>query len=304
MGEHYEKQMFFDLSSNTFQEKQLVDWDLSFESSDNGYGVFLNTGYDIKICKSDYYTLIEPKTKDSNFIKQEMIKHELLDGSDGKVETSAIGDWRKDTVSDGNGGFLYRIYFIQLPYGSDRFRRLQIMGVSDSVYAIKVTKLYENNAPITEINKNKAQNFTFYSFKNGGHVVDNAEPPKETWDIEFTQYKTVIPNPPTTIRYLLTGVLSNRNNVAVATDFTSDWDKLDKNCIHNYTFDTDRDAIGWDNWKTYTSPGSAGGKYVVNSKITYIIRDTDGHYYKLRFLDFYDKLGKRGNPKFEYIRIR
>ncbi len=299
MGDNYEKQMYFDLSSNTFIEKQLVDWDISFESSDNGFGVFINTGYNIKVRKANIYNLNETLVRDTTYIKQQS---ELVDGSDGKISSSAIGDWRSYKINDGSGGYIYGIYFIELSYltGTDRFRRLQIIGVSDSVYAIKITKLDEFNAPITLIHKNKMQNFTFYSFKNGGGVVDNVEPPKTMWDIEFTKYKTVIPNPPTTILYSVLGVFSNRNNVTVGIDSTSKFEDIDAKYISNYNFSTNKDAIGYE-WKTFDRTSYV---YTVNSNITFIIKDTDGDYYKMRFLDYYDKFRVKGNPKFEFIRIK
>jgi hypothetical protein len=304
MGDNYEKQMYFDFSTNTFQEKQLVDWDLSFESTDDGFGIFSNTGYNINIRKANIYNLNEFYASDTDFIMKLPV---LVDGSNGKVSTSAIGDWKTYKIYDVSvNGFIPGIYFIELSYlsGKDRFMRLQILNVNDSAYTCKITKLNQNNSSYTIIPKNKAQNFTFYSFKNWGGVVDNAEPPKETWDIEFTKYKTIIPNPPTTILYTLSGVFSNRNKVEVATDFSNKFDEIDANSINQYIFNTDRDAIGYDNWKTFNYANGANGKYTVNSKITYIIKDTEGKYYKLRFLDFYDKQGRRGNPKFEFIRIK
>jgi hypothetical protein len=42
----------------------------------------------------------------------------------------------------------------------------------------------------------------------------------------------------------------------------------------------------------------------VNAKITFIIQDTDGQIYKLRFLDFYNAKAEKGYPKFEFLRIR
>ena len=48
----------------------------------------------------------------------------------------------------------------------------------------------------------------------------------------------------------------------------------------------------------------AAGNYTVNSNITYIVKDTDGNYYKLRFLDFYNNKGDKGYPKFEFSRIK
>ena len=40
--------------------------------------------------------------------------------------------------------------------------------------------------------------------------------------------------------------------------------------------------------------------YSVRDDINYIIKDTQGRYFKFRFIDFYNSEGNKGYPKFEY----
>jgi hypothetical protein len=302
-ADHYSKQMYFDLSTNTFYEKQIQDWDLCFQSADNGYGAFINGGNTITIRKADLYNLNEKLTSDTNYILKQ---DELVDASNGNPAQTAMGDWKTYKKPSGTGDTIHGIYFIELGYiaGRERFRKLQILSVNDSFYSLKICKIDDNDGPIIKIQKNKTQNYTYYSLKNYGKVVDFAEPSKGEWDIVFTKYRTTIPNPPTTILYTLTGVLSNPNNVAVYLEKTLKFDDIDGYSVNNITFNTDRDAIGYDNWKTFDYVNGAKGRYTVHPELTYIIRDTDNKYYKLRFLDFYDKQDRTGNPKFEFIRIK
>ena len=79
------------------------------------------------------------------------------------------------------------------------------------------------------------------------------------------------------------------------------FDKITAASIPNYLFSADWNAIGYD-WKSHAF--GAAGNYTVNSNITYIVKDTDGNYYKLRFLDFYNNKGDKGYPKFEFSRIK
>ena len=37
--------------------------------------------------------------------------------------------------------------------------------------------------------------------------------------------------------------------------------------------------------------------------MNYVIRDRDGFFYKLRFIDFNNDMGEKGYPKFEYVRL-
>lgn len=303
----YSKQIYFDLSSNQYSSKELADWDLKFETSDKGFGVFINGGNEIKTCIPEYYNLTEPITSDTAYIYERInnINFEAVDNGNGKAEESAIGDWRKNIIPSGTGDSLHIIYPIQLRYltGMDRYRRLQIFDVNDSFFLCKFSKMFENNPPLVKIYKNKNQNFTYYSFKNGGKVVDNIEPPKDQWDLEFTRYRAHL-NPPTPIPYSITGVLSNPTNVKVCMDTKNKFDDIDANYVSGYNFSTNRDVIGYDNWKTFDYINGGKGRYTMHPEITYIIMDTDGKFYKLRFLDFYDKYDNRGNPKFEFIRIK
>ncbi|MDI1234746.1 MAG: HmuY family protein [bacterium] len=303
-ADHYSKQMYFDLSTNKFYENQLQDWDICFQSSDDGFGVFINGGNGITVRKAELYNLNESKTNDvDNYI---LLQNELVDASNGNPDQSAMGDWKTYKKPSGTGDTIHGIYFIELGYitSRDRFKKLQIISVNDSFFNVKICALDSNNASIIKIPKNKTQNFTYYSFKNKGSIVNLAEPPKNEWDFVFTKYRTTIPNPPTTILYTLTGVLNNPNNVAVYMEKVVKFDDINANSISNLNFNTDRDAIGYDNWKTFDYINGAKGRYTVHPEITYIIRDTDNKFYKLRFLDFYDKADRTGNPKFEFIRIK
>jgi hypothetical protein len=305
LGNNYEKQMYFDLSSNTFQEHQLADWDLCFQSTNNGFGIFRNSGYNITVRKINIYNLDEPKANDTAYILQQK---SINDEPNGKIENSAFGDWRNYFIKDqGTGVVTNGIYVIELSYlqGIERFRKMQILGVNDSVYAMRITKLNQTNAPITEIKKDFNQNFTYYSFKNNGTIIQNAEPNKNTWDFVITQYRyTFFKNTAAELpNYPVRGVLNNPNNIEVYRDSAiTDFDSINGSFIKNIQFSKNRDAIGFD-WKDIDY-GSGANLYRVNSKITYIIKDTDGYYYKLRFLDFYNENRQKGYPKFEYIRIK
>lgn len=304
LGANYEKQIYFDLSSNTFQEQQLENWDICFDANPSAYGVYRNSGYGIIVRKLDIYNLDEPNANNENYILQQKV---VSDDPNGKAETSAFGDWRNYFIKDQSTGVIKNgIYVIELNYltGIDRFRRLQIINFNDSTYAIRITKLNQNTAPITEIKKNHNQNFTYYSFKNNGVIIDNAEPNKNSWDIQFTQYAyTFFKNTPAEIpNYPVRGVLNNPNKIQVYKDSAvTEFDKIDGTYIKNLQFSSNRDAIGFD-WKDFDRNGTS--TYFVNTKITYIIKDTDGYYYKLRFIDYYNQLKERGYPKFEYIRIK
>jgi hypothetical protein len=311
LGANYEKEVFFDLNTNTYQERRWADWDLRFDASKDGYGVFINTGKDMVVRKIDIFALIEPKAVDTNYFKTYTA---LVDAPEGKANLSAMGDWRSYKKTTQTNVF-YGIYIIESrdKVGYKRFKRLQIIEPSgsskDSFFYIIITELFDaagdtvNSGEILEIPKNQKQNFTYYSFTNG--IVDNAEPDKTTWDFSFTRYKhifyNVLPNNQP-FPYTVSGVLNNAFNVEIARDSAMiAFDDIDAASIPKYRFTTNRNAIGYD-WKTHAQGPT--GSYAITPKVTYIIRDTDGQYYKLRFLDYNNNLGTPGYPKFEFIRIK
>jgi len=58
-------------------------------------------------------------------------------------------------------------------------------------------------------------------------------------------------------------------------------------------------VIGYE-WKYYNFDAAL---YTIEPGLAYVIRDRDGFYYKLRFIDFYSEGGEKGYPKFEYVRL-
>lgn len=309
LGNEYENEMYFDLSTGSYMQKRRIEWDMRFETTDNGWGIFVNTGANIKVRRLELHHLNEPKNFDTTAI---MALPVIQEAPDGKAETSSFKDWK--SYKQGAGASqIHGIYVLELSHttGQQRFKRLQIESVNDTAFICVFTDLFDaagdsilfNNSK-TVIKKNKNQNYTYLSFKNYTHIVQNQEPNKDKWDFVFTRYTHlfpgILPNG-ALFPYVVTGVLSSRYNVEIARDSVRNYSEITGLNIPNYTFSTDANTIGFD-WKSHSF--SAAGTYTVNSKLTYIIKDTDGEYYKLRFLDFYNAKGEKGYPKFEYERIK
>ena len=123
----------------------------------------------------------------------------------------------------------------------------------------------------------------YYSFKFGG-AVKPLEPPKTNYDLLFTQYTTLLyTDAGEAYPYLVTGVLINRNQVRVALDSTHAFENVTLGQVANLPYSTRLDFIGYD-WKSYSF---SAGSYTVKSNLLYIIQDTEGFYYKFRFISFY-----------------
>ena len=118
-------------------------------------------------------------------------------------------------------------------------------------------------------------------------------PPNEDWDLKFTQYTHVFHSP--SQPYVVTGALLNRFNTTAARIENKPFNDVVFDDIASLTFSSNMDYIGYD-WKTFDFTNSI---YIVHSEVTYIVRTSQGGYYKFHFVDFYNDQGEKGYPKME-----
>lgn len=279
MESNYKWQVYYNLKTNTIVGKNLkTSWDLGFEANQEGFHVILNSAK-VMLAYQTTRNHFEDVKDTSGFYE-----NRKWDAPCGSVDSTAIGDWREKSS----------IYIIDRGYSEigvhQGFRKIQILSVDDHKYSLRIANLNGSNDQRLEIEKNPRYNFMFLSFQTN-HLVD-VEPPKDEWDLVFTQYTHVFYNPEMT--YLVTGCLLNRYKMVATADKISDFTAITYSTILNYQFVSDINVIGYD-WKTYT-----GNTYIINSKTNYIIRNSEGCYYKLHFIDFFNTNGVKGNPKWEF----
>ena len=274
----YRYQLFYDLETNTIVSQNLkTDWDLGFEASESGWHVVLNTsrgGAAAKTGTTDFSAV----TSSAGAIWQ-------WDVHSGNLDSTAIGDHRGTE----------EVYIIDRGYdhlgNHTGYRKIIIQEVTNTSYIIRFAQLDGTGDATISIAKDTTLNFIAFSFNTNSTAP--IEPPKTDWDLLFTQYVHIFDDPPTP--YLVTGVLINRHNVQVAVDNQKDFAEITYDNIQNYTFTTAINAIGYD-WKTYDY---TSGTFTVSPEKNYIIKTTEGIYYKLHFIDFYNETGDKGAPKFE-----
>ena len=278
LSNDYRYQVFYDLGSNSIISDNLkTDWDLGFESSSQGYHVILNS--------STYSSLsyIENISFNDNIDPTGLIWS--WDNPNGDLDSSAFGDSRNvsgfyvfDRGFDLNG----------IPRG---FKKILIDSITNEFYQISFSNLDNSDYNSFKLYKDPSVNFTCFSFESN-QIVD-IEPSYNDWDLLFSQY-THLYNDTTTPAYLVTGVCSNLD-VLVAKDTSYEFNEINYSMINEFSFNDDRDAIGFD-WKEYNFNA---GSYTINSNTNYIIMDKQQKYFKLRFIDFYNSDGDKGYPTFE-----
>ena len=296
----YRYQVYFDLSSEKIVSTNLkTDWDLGFECSAKGWHIILNTSNFMVAAKSgltDFSLPIDTAGYKWNF-----------DVSTGNPDSTAIGNWVEFHTPDSLKTYPNEIYVINRGYdqaGNLRgFRKIIFLGLDNDSYTFRYANLDGTGENTFTITKDPAVNYIYFSFDAGEKQL-TLEPPKYEWDLEFTQYTTLLvtdggePYP-----YLVTGVLSNPSNIVVAQDTLYDFSSISLDIAEKLIYSRNLDEIGYD-WKAIVGDVNTGNvSYVIVQGRNYIIRDNSGFYYKLRFTSFYSNTGDKGYPTFEYQRL-
>jgi len=278
----YRNQIYFDLETNTaVKSNDKTEWDLSFECGTNGSHIFINTAKSMFIAKTSQTFASKTDTIGLNW---------NWETANGHIDSTAFEGW---TTSD--------LFIVDFGYSYDGthqgFGKLQINEVTATEWTIKFSDLTATTSTELILQKNDQYNSTFFTFLNGGNEV-SIEPPKADWDICFTQYTHIFYDMDNT-PYLVSGATLNRYKVEASEDFESNFIDITFDNIVNNPTSYIKDVIGYD-WKFYSFDA---GKYAVDPTMNFIIKSTEGFYYKFHFIDFYNETGDKGYPKFEFQKL-
>ena len=133
----------------------------------------------------------------------------------------------------------------------------------------------------------------FFSF-NTNSVV-NVEPEDDKWDLNFTVFTNIIDGAGS--YGFSDGVLHNRKGGVTAYSVTTDqyaYEDFNASNVINNNFKLDQRAIGA-SWRDVMNEDK-----VLVDNIFYIIKDSNGNIYKLKFTALLNNNGERGFPEFKY----
>ncbi len=281
MGADYSDQIFYSLAEGKEVSRNLkTDWDISFESGAEGFHVLLNG--------SKLMYAYNTGTNDFNAVTDTagFASGKKMDAASGDLDATAIGDWRTD----------HPVYIIDrgiTVQGAIGLVKFQVTNVTASGYSIICQDMATEKKFTLDIQKDNAYNNIFLSLNDGGKVV-TIEPPKDKWDLCFTQYSVEIPIP-----YMVTGVLTNRYQTETAMDSLTAFAAIDLAFAQQMEFSKSLDVIGYE-WKSYDLEA---GIYQVDLSKNYIVKTSEDFFYKLRFVDFYNEQGEKGYPKWTVQRL-
>ena len=295
----YTVQSFFDLDGNqVVSSSPNPSWMLGFACGISQWHIIVNS--------SDYLGIMKTGTRDFSLaagVETGGTEQWHFDRSDGNPDSTAIGAWVEFTAAD--TAYSGEVYLLGQYDGIEYspLWMLKFTHVDDSSYQYLYARYGQFDTVSVSVVKDSAYNFVYYQFSDSARQVMH-EPPKDQWDLLFSQYGSILyTNEGVPTPYFVRGVLLNPNGVSAAIDTARDFSDITFDSLPNYSFSTDQDAIGYE-WKDVeVDAGSNTAVYTVKSGNNYLIRDTNGFYYKLRFVSFYNELGEKGFPVFEFLRL-
>lgn len=316
VGEELRSQIYLDLSEGTAITIPVNAWDIAFES-DGGFTVKVNSAKKSGVWntgQTDFNAITAPSTTPGAF---------KFDSAADELGGTAIGAWGNNGVSE------KRVYVIDLglnPPSSTTgigYKKFIIEGFAHDTYTLRYANLDGTEEHTVEIPVNKNKNYTYYSLQTD--AVVEIEPDKGKWDLLITGYTRPGGGPPPFSFVISVGALVNTyGGVRVAVDnpgkdlaatddpeapintFPSSNSRYEEITVADYTSQEaldDQLAIGSD-WYQILQP-HRDGNYKVYDWKTYIVKDVDGRYFKMRFIAY--KGGPNittGYPTFEYQEIQ
>lgn len=275
----YRNQLYFDLKTNSVVgSNEKTEWDLAFESGSTGNHIFINTAKSMFIAQTNESFASKTDTIGLNW---------KWETANGHIDSTAFEGW---STTD--------LFIIDFGYSFDGshlgFGKLKIVELTTTSWDIEYSKLNETIPHQITLQKNDLYNASFFTFSAGGSIV-NIEPPKADWDICFTQYTHIFYGLEDT-PYLVSGATLNRYKAEASENFEDEYLSINFETILNSPTSYIKDIIGYD-WKFFDFEV---GKYTIDPTQNFIIKSTEGIYYKLHFIDFYNETGDKGYPKFEF----
>lgn len=308
-GPNEPNQVYVDLSAQTETVIRRDTWDLGFYAGDE---------FRIKLNSSLYMMAAELQTTDIDAVTAIDVENLqpkmafLVAGSNTYVDHPS-GDITKTAIDEISAQMEEnKVYLLKMGYeiGTEQptpegvaisgnmrgWKKIRVLR-NDDGYTLQYADLDATNHKEVRISKTAKFNFTFFSFATE-NVVE-VEPMKGNWDLNFTVFTEVEEFNPTELTaygfsdYVKTNVLSKTKAYRVSTaDFSyknfSAADVVQKN------FEINQQTIG-SSWRSVTPPD----RFLIDT-IFYIVQDSEGNVYKLKFTALMNENGARGYPEFQY----
>lgn len=315
-GPNQANQVWVDLSTQETHSNLRSDWDLGFYTGEQ-FRVILNYSTIMAAAKTQSNDINAVTQNDFQSIINDIsasapLLPSYIDNIYGDYFNNGTAIDEISPIDEENKVYLLKLgyepfYGSIAPYATNPtgefrgYRKIRILKNDENSYKIQFANLNDTDYQEVIVHKDSNYHFTFFSFKDlDTHII---QPPKNDWDLCFTIFNNVIPELGTYIfsDFVLNNSLSNvvayeiiGNPLTLENEYSS---FKASNVNHSLFIENDQTSIGG-KWRetvsgTVSTPKIHGDRF-------YVIKDSEGRLYKLRFISMLNENNERGYPVFIY----
>lgn len=303
-----ENSVYVDLSAEQQVSIKRSSWNLGFYSG-NEFRVILNgtTGASAADAGTNDLATVNSETFDYTVLASgyEPEKMAFYDDTAGRIEHTVIAEIAANDADN-------NVYVVNTVFGSEvdinNVWKVRVLRDGNNGYNVQYAELDATEYQTISVTKDGDYHFKHISFSNG--PVDG-EPKKADWDFVWGYhmfYTSMGPSVYIPYAYSDLIFINHLGGVSAAEVIFEDTDKptytdFTEADLSGVTFSNSRNVIG-SKWRTTPSPTPG---IVVGTKKDrfYLIKDSAGNVYKLRFNSFTSEDGgRRGYPELEYELVK
>ncbi|GGE32087.1 HmuY family protein [Sphingobacterium cellulitidis] len=299
--------VYIDLSTNTQTAIARNSWSLGFYSGGE-FRVIINNqmGYSaIETSQTDIKATNSSNTDISKLafdINASVMKN--YDDTLGRIDRTVIAEIKANASEN-------KVFLVNTVHGNSVDKanvwKVKINRGTANDYLLQYGKIDDANPQSLTIKKDAKQNFNFMAFTNGPVKV---EPAKDEWDIVWNKSMYFTNMGTIAVPYFFSDLvfLNHLNKVSVSQIIFLDkegkpngnpnYEQFDSSKLSEVKFNSSRNAMA-SSWRNTLSVGVLKDRF-------YVIKDSQGNIYKLKFLVMGVKEdgGKRGYPEIEYKLVK
>jgi len=292
----YDFHSYFDFSADSvtsYSSNSL--WHIEFATADSAWEVRVNS--------SAYYQVFPTNDTAFNGITSvtDPLKY-IFDASSGNPDSCAFSGWLDRTqIPAKPTGQVFLIGQFDGIKSKPKWK-IRIDEVTNSSYSITYA-VFPSGSPVS-VTIPKPKNVNYIQYDLASQTEIQIEPDRDNYDLLFTQYGTTlyddlgVPTP-----YYVRGILLNPSMVEASLDTLHSFAEINYEMIKDYPFSKVRNVIGHE-WKDVkVDQGNNTAEYFVNTKLNWLIKDTEGYIYKMRFIEFYNSEAVVGYTSIEFQRL-
>jgi len=292
-GEDFPNQVFIDLSKLSQKTVDKYTWDLGLYTQTDQHSVILNSSAAVMarpLDKTDIDAVVPGDTLGfaakmyvSNYNDTEASG--WIDHQNGDLTQTAFGDISA-TASEN------KVFIIKRDGDGRNWKKVRILQDGED-YTLQYADISATTHQETTITRDELTNFVHFDLDNG---IADVQPPKEKWDIMYSTYTGRANFGMLLAINYNDYVVLNRSGVSAARINESDiaYDDFTLNDISADDMVSDDISVIGSSWRSLVD-----FSLVLDDDVYYVISDTEGNYYKLKFTRLTSESGERGYPAFK-----